>query len=520
MSHPIRPESYISMDNFYTATVYNKGAEVIRMYHSLLGREGFRRGMDLYFERHDGEAVTCDDFRSAMADANGRDLSQFGLWYSRAGTPVVEAEGQFDSESGRYRLALRQSAAPDSAKGEEEPAPLQIPISIALFGSDGSELPLRLAGEGSGSAEGSRILELTRAEQEFVFVDLKEPPHVSLLRDFSAPVRLRFNRSREELAFLMGCDSDAFNRWDAGQALAGELLLELAAKSAAGDEMVLDHLYSGAFARILADPELNASLKSLALTLPSEKIVGQEMETIDPDALHRARQFMRARLAGVHLEEIREAYREHAGPGAYSNDRRSADRRRLKNTALAYWVAAGEEEAIEAAERQFETADNMTDAQAALTILVDTDSGARDRGLAAFYERWRSDPLVIDKWFAIQANSTRPDTVERVLELAKHPDFSIRNPNRLRSLVGTFSSANQVYFHRRDGAGYRFLADTVIELDPINPQLAARMVSLFNPWRRYDLHRQQFMRAELERIRDSGTPSKDVFEIVDRALAN
>jgi len=520
MSHPIRPDSYISMDNFYTSTVYNKGAEVIRMVQTLIGADGFRRGMDLYFERHDGQAVTCDDFRDAMATAGGRDLGRFGHWYSQAGTPVVEVESAFDAETHRYSLTLRQSyPEPDSAQSDSR-QPLHIPIAMGLLDSEGRALPLRLEGDSETPPGETRVLELTGSEQVFTFEGLSQPPVPSLLRGFSAPVRLRMDRSREELAFLMGRDSDEFSRWDAGERLAMELLLDLAQASARGETMHLDPLYSEAFGRVLSDPNLDGSLKALALTLPSEKVLGQEMEVIDPDALFAAREFMRRALAEAHAEALEAVYSEGAQAGGYSRDKSAIGQRRLKNCALLYWMTLGGEDSLAAASRQFDGSDNMTDTEAALQALIDTDSEVRDRALGVFYEGWQHDPLVIDKWFSIQAAARRADTYERVVELSNHPAFSLKNPNRLRSLVGVFCSANPVYFHRSDGAGYRFLAEKVMELDPVNPQVAARMVSIFNPWRRFDEARQGLMKKELETIGAQPGLSKDVFEIVNRGLAS
>ncbi len=522
MSHPIRPDSYISMDNFYTSTVYNKGAEVIRMYHTLLGAEGFRRGMDLYFERHDGAAVTCDDFRDAMATAGERDLSQFGRWYSQAGTPLVEAEGSFDSEAGCYSLTLKQSfPEPDQSATREIPRQaLHIPVAMGLLNSSGEDLTVRLEGESAPGETQTRVLELTQSQQTFIFTGLSQAPIPSLLRGFSAPVRFKMERSREELAFLMGRDSDSFSRWDAGQQLALDLLLDLAKTSARGEAMALDPLYAEAFGRILADPSLDGSLKALALTLPSEKVLGQEMEVVDPDALFAAREFMRKALAQTHCDALREIYSRGVERAIDENEQDAIHQRRLKNCALAYWMTLGGEDALEAAATQLERAENMTDTEAALVVLADTVSEARDRGLTDCYDRWSEDPLLLDKWFAIQAGSRRPDTFERVLELADHPAFSLKNPNRMRSLVGTFCSANPVHFNRADGAGYRFLADMVIQLDSMNPQAAARMVSIFNPWRRFDSGRKALLKQEIERVGGQHGLSKDVFEIVTRALAD
>jgi len=519
MAHPIRPESYISMDNFYTATVYEKGAEVIRMIDTLVSNQGFRQGMDLYFERHDGQAVTCDDFRAAMADANDFDLDLFEGWYRQAGTPVVSARGAWDAESRTYMLTLAQSAPEGSAQAsDDEPAwqPLHIPIRVGLLGRDGRDLPLRLVGEEPGSEQDDRVLELVEAERRFTFVDVSEPPVPSILRDFSAPVKLRCERSRDELAFLMAHDSDAYNRWEAGQELARELLLELVQCAEAGEPLALDRDFSDSFGRVLGDSELNGSLKAQALTLPSERVLGQELEVIAVDAIHEAREFMRRALAETHRGVLEETYAASGASSGYSIDQDSIARRRLRNTALAYLSSLGGAAVGRVAE-QFESADNMTDSYAALALLADSEAPEREAALETFHARWHHDPLVLDKWFSVQAASKREDTVQRVMALAEHPDFSLRNPNRARSLLSVFSAGNQVRFHTADGAGYRFLADMVLALDS-NPQLAARMASGFNAWKRFDAPRRALMQAQLERIAGHKPLSDDVFEIVSRAL--
>jgi aminopeptidase N len=519
MAHPIRPESYISMDNFYTATVYEKGAEVIRMIETLVSRDGFRRGMDLYFERHDGAAVTCDDFRAAMADANDVDLGLFERWYAQPGTPVITAEGEYDERSNTYMLTLRQSAPEQRGAAADAPdwQPMHVPVRVGLLGADGTDLPLRFVGEDAGRARPERVLELVEAERRFTFEDVPERPVPSLLRGFSAPVKLVCARSRDELAFLMAHDSDAFNRWEAGQELAKDLLLALTADAEGGRALALDADFSDAFARILTDPQLDGSLKAQALTLPGERVLGQDLDEIPVDALHRARQFMRQSLAEAHEGALGDVYAACESDGAYAIDQPSIGRRRLRNVALAYLSSIPGDAASERLARQFESADNMTDTQAALSMLADCDGPAREDALAAFYERWKSDPLVLDKWFSVQAMSKREDTAAKVVALAEHPDFSLRNPNRVRSLVGIFCAGNQVRFHGADGVGYRFLTEMVIALDG-NPQVAARMASSFNNWRRFDAGRRALMKAELERIARQKPLSNDVFEIVSRAL--
>ncbi len=503
MAHPIRPESYISMDNFYTPTVYEKGAEVIRLYHTLLGSDGFRRGMDLYFERHDGQAVTCDDFRAAMADANGADLDQFERWYEQPGTPVLEAEGEYDADARRFALTLRQKAP--EAHAREDFLAMHMPVSVGLLGRDGRDLE-------------RRVLELREDEERFEFVDVPEKPVVSLLRGFSAPVQLRMERSREELAFLMGHDEDAFNRWDAGQTLAQDLILELAADHSGGRPLELDPIFVDAARRLLTDEGLDGSLKALALTLPGDKVLAQAMEEVDVEGLHAARRFAIRELASRLEDELRTVYERNRPDGPYRNDRASIDRRRLQNLALRYLAAAGSDEGVTLARAHFDAADNMTDSQAALGALVDHARSEGDEAVEIFYERWKHDPLVVDKWFQTRAMADRDDAVEVVLDLARHPDFTLENPNRARSLIGAFGSGNLFHFHRRDGAGYRFLADQVLALDPMNPQVAARMVSLFNQWRRFDAARRDLMRTELERIAALDGLSKDTGEIVGKAL--
>jgi aminopeptidase N len=522
MAHPIRPDSYISMDNFYTATVYDKGAEVIRMLATLLGEAGFRKGMDLYFDRHDGQAVTCDDFRAAMSDANGRDLTQFEEWYNQAGTPRLHAKGDYDAKAKRYVLRLSQEnpKAASDVTGSEPREALHIPVAVGLLRSDGSSIPLRMEGEAAADVvQTTRVLELTKPECDFVFEFIEEEPVPSILRGFSAPVRLEMQRSQENLTFLMAHDQDPVNRWDAGQQLALSLLVEASQKIQAGEAPILDVGFGAAWGRVLADEGLDGSLRALTLTLPSERVVAQELDVIDPEAIHAAREFLGVALAKEHANQLWACYRALAPSGPYRHESVSIDRRRLRNAVLRSLVWTGDEAAIETAWLQYQQADNMTDAQAAFVLLADQDHDLREEVTKAFYERWRADPLVIDKWFAIQAGSSRPDTLDRVRQLTSHSDFKLGNPNRVRSLIGAFCSGNQVRFHSSSGEGYVFLADHVLALDDSNPQLASRMVSVFNDWRRYDTDRQTLMQGQLERIGSSVSLSLDVYEIVNRALS-
>jgi len=506
----VRPESYISMDNFYTATVYEKGAEVVRMYEMLLGKQGFRKGMDLYFERHDGDAVTCDDFRSAMADANGRNLDQFERWYETPGTPTVDVQGAFDASAKTYTLKLAQA---------QDGPPLHIPIAMGLLDESGADIPLVLAGEDPAAAMTTRVLELTDAEQSFCFSGIEAQPVPSLLRGFSAPVRLRAELAPRELAFLFGHDSDAFNRWEAGQELAKRVLLGLTEAVSAGRELTLDPTYSESFGRVLADTSLDGSSKALALTLPAEQVLAQDVEVIDPDAIHRAREFMVKALAGAHRAALEAVFDSLSGR-AYQPTREQIDARRLKNLALGFLMSLETPEHIARATAQYETADNMTDSQAAFAALVFSEvaADARDAAIAGFYERWKHDPLVLDKWFMVQASSPRSGSAARVRALTRHPDFTLKNPNRVRSVIGVFAAGNPVCFHAADGGGYDFVAEHVIALDSLNPQIAARLAGSFDAWRRYDTSRQGLMQAALERIQGSEGLSKDTGEIVTRAL--
>ena len=520
MAHPIRPESYIAMDNFYTATVYCKGAEIIRMYHTLLGPEGFRRGMDLYFQRHDGDAVTCDDFRAAMADANDVRFDLFDRWYSQPGTPVLEANGQWIESEKQYTLSLEQHypQLPEDIPGVSGRKPVPMPVAVGLLDSAGHDLPLRLVDEDTAVPAGTRVLLLDTERADFVFTDLESAPIASLLRGFSAPAKLKMDRSRDELAFLMAHDSDPFNRWDAGETLAAELLLELAAQAGRGEALVLDEQFSEAFGRLLADDSIDGSFKALALRLPSEGVLAQDMHVVDPDGLHQAREFARQALAELHFDALYAIYSELAEDGPYCNDQASISRRRLKNVVLAYLATLNQSDTTALVMKQFDAADNMTDSQAALTILADLEGPERDTALAAFYDRWRTDPLVLDKWFSVQAISKRIDTLRHVIELTQHEDFSNTNPNRVRALLGAFASQNQVHFHQQDGQGYALLTGFVLQIDPLNPQLASRLVSEFNNWTRFDTSRQDLQRRQLDRIAGHEGLSKDVHEIVERAL--
>ncbi|GFO62604.1 aminopeptidase N [Geomonas paludis] len=515
LAHPVRPESYVEINNFYSMTVYHKGGEVIRMLQTLLGREAFRAGMDLYFERHDGQAVRVDEFVQAMADAGKRDLSQFMLWYDQAGTPVLTVSDDYRPESGSYTLTVTQSCP--STPGQPEKKPFHIPLAMGLLDRDGNELPLQLAGE-AAAAGTSRVLELRGETETFTFAGIKERPVPSLLRNFSAPVKLQYPYSDEDLNLLMTRDSDPFVRWEAGQVQAVKLIMGLTGEIQAGRQAQVPESFIESFRRLLADDSQDRAFLAETLTLPAESYLAEQMAVIDPDAIHQARELVRSTV-GRRLWSELTAVRAACAPKApYRPDDGLAGCRRLKNLCLAYLMAAGGQEAIDACMAQYRSADNMTDSLGALAQLTSCACPERDEALASFYDCWRGDRGVIDKWFTHQALSRLPDTMDRVLALLEHPDFDLRNPNRVRSLVGAFSQGNQVRFHDAGGRGYRFLADQILRLNAINPQIAARMLTPFSRWRRYDAHRQELMKKELERILAEPGLARDVYELAAKSL--
>ncbi|MFY8094828.1 MAG: aminopeptidase N [Niveispirillum sp.] len=516
-AHPVRPDSYIEINNFYTPTVYEKGAEVLRMYHTLLGAAGYRHGIDLYFARHDGQAVTTDDFLAAMRDANpdaGVDWEQFRRWYAQAGTPGVSGEGSYDAATRTYRLTLRQSLAP--TPGQPTKLPMLIPVSLGLVGPDGRDQPLRLAGE-NAATEGTRVLALSDAEQSFTFTDVPAAPVPSLFRGFSAPIKLSFDYTDADLTFLMAHDSDPFNRWEAGQTLASRLLLGLVADRAAGRDMLVPKGFIDAIGATLARAGEDPAFAALALTLPSENYLGQLMEVIDVDGIHAARDLVRAAIGRTHRDALLAAYRANAEQGEFSVSPTAIGRRACKNAALAYLLAADDEESKALALTQYRTATGMTDVITALALIADSDMPERADALAAFAAKWKDEALVMDKWFMIQATSSRPDTLGNVTALLAHPGFNIRNPNKVYSLVGGFTG-NAVAFHAADGSGYEFLADRVIELNKLNPQVASRMAKSFARWRKYDGERQAAAKVALERVAHTPDLSRDVYEIIARSL--
>jgi len=507
MAHPVRPQSYMEIRNFYTVTVYEKGAEVVRMQHTLLGEEKFHAGMRLYFERHDGQAVTCDDFVAAMADASGVDLAQFKRWYDQAGTPLLECTGNYDAARGTYTLQVRQSCPPTA--GQQLKLPLHIPLALGLIAPDGTELALQLQGE-ARPAGTDRVLSVRQPQERFVFVNVPARPVPSLLRRFSAPVILKYDYADTDLVHLMAHDSDAFNRWEAGQRLAGAIILHKAGKPTPA--------FVEACARVLAAGGADPAFAAEALALPSETFLAEQMEVVDPDALHVARNTLRRELAAALRNQLLALYRGLHSSAPYSPDAASAGKRALRNLCLGTLMELEDAEVRGLCMAQFERADNMTDAMTALAMLANCDCAERPHALDAFYARWKDEPLVVDKWLAVQATSRLPGTLARVRELLAHPAFDLKVPNKVYALIRGFA-ANHLRFHAADGGGYAFLADQVLALDRLNPQVAARMARGFDRWKRFDAGRQAHARAQLERMRDAEGLSRDVAEIVVKALA-
>jgi len=503
MAHPVRPSSYIEINNFYTATVYEKGAEVVRMIQTLIGRDAFRRGMDEYFRRHDGQAVTCEDFVAAMGAASSFDFTQFMRWYQQPGTPHVAVDGYFDAETRTYTLTCTQA---NPRAGDN--APYLIPLRVALFTEQGELI-----------AGSERLLQLTANTQSFVFNAVDAEPIPSLLRDFSAPVILDFDYTPEQLTVLLAHESDPFNAWEAGQRLASTLILDAAAAISAGQSPVWPESFVNAARRLLlTQAERGAAFVAEALTLPGEGTLAEAIDVVDPDALHAARNALRRHLAEQLEEDLTGAYAALAPNETYAPTSGQAGRRALRNVCLGYLLELDTPAARQRALAQFRSADNMTDQFAALAALANVNAGPcpeRDTALGEFYARWQDEALVVDKWLAVQSTSRRPDTLATVKALTAHPAFDAGNPNKVYALIRSFG-ANLVRFHTAEG--YAFLAERIVELDGRNPQVASRLARCFDRWKKFDAGRQAHARAALERIRDHAGVSPDVLEIISRAL--
>ena len=515
LAHSVRPKLYHEINNFYTATVYEKGAEVVRMLKTLLGPKAFRQGMDLYFTRHDGEAATIEQFVQCFADVSGSDLTQFMLWYSQAGTPEIVATGGYDAGAKSYRLDVAQTVP--ATPGQPSKEPMVIPLAIGLVGRDGRDLALKL---GDGRTIERGVLTLTKGAETFVFGDIGEPPVPSLNRGFSAPIKLVADLSSGDLGFLAAHDSDPFNRWQALQTLATRLLVDNTAALRSSGTARQDGGLLEALRAILADGALEPAFVALALTLPGEADIAREIGSdVDPDAIFAARSASRAFVGNELGGPLFDHYRRLSESGPYRPDAAGAGRRALRNTCLDLLVATRRPDAISLAARQYQVADNMTDRVAALSALSFYDTPERAAALDDFYARYADDPLIVDKWLSLQAAIPEPATLDRVKALTRHPAFSFANPNRVRALIHAFALANQKEFNRVDGAGYDFIVDTVLALDPKNPQLAARLLSALKSWRVLEPARRTLAEAALQRVAATPSLSPDVGDIVQRALA-
>ncbi len=521
MAHPVRPDAYLEISNFYTATVYEKGAEVVRMLQTLLGVDGFRRGLDLYFERHDGQAATCEQFVAAMADASVRDLGQFLRWYSQAGTPRIAVSRVFDSGAGLLELRIAQSCPPTPGQPDKEP--LLIPLALGLVGPDGAEVPVRFEGEEQAGAT-TRVVELTQGVQTLRLVGVPAGAVPSLLRDFSAPVILEHHCGDDELALLAAHDRDGFNRWEAGQKIALAALVRASDAIEAGEAVAHSEPLLALARRLLTDEGASPAFRERGLQLPSEIVISEQRAIVEPQAIRQARNTLRRWLGSQLSAQWHQTYQELSSTLSYSPDSAMAGRRALKNLALSYLTLGGDAAALELAHRQLAGADNLTDRYAALAAIVHSPAPSKAGILLQVAREWQHEPLLMNKWFSLQATAPahegEPPVLERVRVLLRHSAYSEKNPNNVNALVLGFCNGNPAEFHRPDGAGYAFWVDQVTRLDRINPIVAARVARTLERWRRYTPDRGAAMQTALQEVGRNGTISRDVREIVDRALAS
>lgn len=518
MAHAIRPASFIEISNFYTLTIYEKGAEVVRMIHNLLGRDNFRKGSDLYFERHDGQAVTTEDFVKAMEDASGQDLTLFRNWYSQAGTPEIKVTDQFDESLGEYRLTLEQSCRDTPETKQKQP--YHIPVEIGLLLASGKDAPLTCISDNEFD-EANSVLGLKQAKETFVFSGLAEKPVPSLLRGFSAPVKLSYQYSRDELLFLMANDNDGFNRWDAGQTLATDIILQIAQDIEKGQALTLDDRLLQVYKDLLSNSKLDPAVITKMMTLPSLAFLIEQQDKANVQLLHQARDFVKGTLSKVLYSQFIECYEAHHSRGMYQSDFASMAKRGLKNLCLQYMLYSGQPGSEQYAKTQFDQSNNMTDQSGALGALVNSQftSLAQDC-LGQFYKQWQHDPLVVNLWFSLQASSEQIEGVEDINRLLSHDAFDIKNPNKVRSVIGVFAGQNLKHFHQVDGEGYQWLAKQVIELDKLNPQIASRLLGPLTKWQSLSVESGQLMRNALEIISNSDNLSKDVYEVVNKSLVD
>lgn len=511
MTHPVMPDSYIKIDNFYTMTVYEKGAELVRMIHQLAGEEKFRKGINLYFEKFDGMAVTIDDFIAVMQEAAGLDLEQFKLWYFQSGTPTVTMERSYNADLRQLVIRFEQTTLPD--RNQEHKKPLHIPMNFGIIDADGKDI----------TPVGSKLLELRSEKETFIFNNIPENSLPSIFRQFSAPIKMKTDLTDEELAFLMANDTDEFSRWDAGQTLFIKEVKQIISDIQAGKDLSVSQNLMTAFKtaltdQILSDRNGDRAFLAKALSLPLETEIKNHFDLVDVTAIHKARAFLKRELARQLKHQFLDLIDLCSGSDPLSLSHKAMADRSLKNLCLSYIGCLKEKDTTDLILDHYESAENMTDELAGFKILSEIDTDAKQGAAEKFYLKWNHDKLVLDKWFAVQAGSTLPHTLENVKSLTGHLDFSIKNPNKVRSLIYMFALQNPINFHQKDGGGYRFIADQIILLDKINHQIAARLSSCFNLWKKYDEHRKSLMQKELERILSIQTLSKNVYEIVSRAL--
>ena len=518
MSHPVRPASFIEISNFYTVTIYEKGAEVVGMIKTIVGDIGFRKGTDLYFDRHDGQAVTTDDFVKAIEDANRVDLTQFKRWYSQAGTPQLSIATEYDSTGQRYTLTINQHC--EATPGQRHKEAFHIPVALGLLDKKGNIIQVQLDGEAASNVSETRILSVKESKQQFVFINVPSEPVLSFLRGFSAPVKVNLPRTNKELTFLMANDSDSFCQWDAGQQLLINVLLQLAEKTSKGSALSLPTELVEQFGKLLKRGLSSPALAAKMLELPSENYLAGQKKPADVDAIHIARSYMKRELALSLKEDFSILYTALNTTDKYQFDAAEMAKRSLKNICLDYLVSTGDPMQAQRCLKQMKQSDNMTDTMSGLAVLVEHQGPEREHALRAFYEQWKGDRQVVDKWLAVQAQSSLKDTLLRVKSLMSHPAFNITNPNNVRSLIGQFCRNNAVNFHAIDGSGYQFLVEQILILDKLNPQIASRQMGAFNSWQQYDKKRQGMMRAALEKIAKQTDLSADVYEIVTKYLAD
>jgi aminopeptidase N len=518
MAHPVRPASFIEISNFYTVTIYEKGAQVVGMIKTIVGDSGFRKGTDLYFERHDGQAVTTDDFVQAIEDANKVDLSQFRLWYSQAGTPVLTIEGRYNLSQQTYSLSIKQHcpATPD----QQVKVPFYIPLAVGLLDKNGNAMSLQLEGENGPSEQNTRVLNIIEKEQVFTFVNIPSEPVPSLLRGFSAPVKISMDRSNADLTFLATNDSDSFNRWDAGQTLLINVLLSLIKNVQQQQGLTLPEGLVEQLGLVLTDENTDPALIAKMLSIPSENYLAAQMELADVDAIHIARNFLKKTIATGLKQQFSKAYQQHNSRDKYQFNALDMASRSLKNVCLSYLMSLQDPMQTQRCLKQMKQSDNMTDTLTGLALLSDQAGPEGEHALRAFYEQWKHDRLVVDKWLTVQAQSSLSSTLLRVKGLMNHPAFSIKNPNNVRALIGQFCRNNPINFHAKDGSGYQFLVEQILVLNKLNPQVAARMLGAFNSWRQYDQARQAMMKQALTEIASQPDLSSDVYEVVTKYLVD